>query len=186
MELRARDHVRELTAILSVLSLALVFGAVLGAIPRAVIPQAPESFLNAIPHANAVISTVAIVTIVTGVRFVRRGEVERHQRMMLTSFVLFATFLVLYLYKVVVQGTAEFPGPDAVYQFVYLPTLAIHILLAVVCVPIVYYVLLLALTRPLSEVFNTQHARFGRIAASLWLISFVLGNVVYVLLYVVY
>ncbi|KTG27496.1 DUF420 domain-containing protein [Haloferax profundi] len=186
MELRARDHVRGLTAILSILSLALVFGAALGAIPRAAIPQAPDSVLNAIPHVNAVISTVAIVTIVTGVRLVRRGEVERHQRMMLTSFALFATFLVLYLYKVVVQGTAEFPGPEAVYQFVYLPTLAIHILLAVVCVPIVYYVLLLALTRPLSEVFDTQHARFGRIAASLWLVSFVLGNVVYVLLYVVY
>lgn len=186
MELRARDHVRGLTAILSVLSLALVFGAALGAIPAALIPQASEAFFDAIPHVNAVISTVAIVTILAGVRFVRRGEVEKHRRMMLVSFALFATFLVLYLYKVVVQGAAEFPGPEMVYQFVYLPTLAIHILLAVVCVPIVYYVLLLALTRPISEVFGTQHARFGRLAASLWLVSFVLGNVVYVLLYVVY
>ncbi|KAB1188062.1 MULTISPECIES: DUF420 domain-containing protein [Haloferax] len=186
MEFRARDHVRGLTAILSVLSLALVFGAVLGAIPRAAIPQASDGVLNAIPHVNAAIGTVAIVTILSGVRFVRRGEVEKHQRMMLTSFALFATFLVLYLYKVVVQGTTPFPGPQTVYQFVYLPTLAIHILLAIVCVPIVYYVLLLALTRPISEVFGTKHARFGRLAASLWLISFVLGNVVYFLLYVVY
>ncbi|WEL26176.1 DUF420 domain-containing protein [Haloferax volcanii] len=186
MEFRARDYVRGLTALLSVLSLALVFGAALGAIPRAAIPTAPAAALNAIPHVNAVISTVAIVTILAGVRFVRRGDIERHRRMMLASFLLFATFLVLYLYKVVVQGTAEFPGPDAVYQFVYLPTLAIHILLAIVCVPVVYYVLLLALTRPITEVFGTEHARFGRVAASLWLVSFVLGNVVYVLLYVIY
>lgn len=186
MELRARDHVRGLTAVLSVVSLALVFGAVLGAIPRGAIPRASDAVLNAIPHVNAAISTVAIVTILAGIRFVRAGEIERHQRMMLTSFGLFATFLVLYLYKLVVKGTETFPGPDTVYQFVYLPTLAIHILLAIVCVPVVYYVLLLALTRPVAEVFDTQHARFGRIAASLWLISFVLGNVVYVLLYVVY
>ncbi|WP_416841010.1 DUF420 domain-containing protein [Haloferax sp. DFSO52] len=186
MELRARDHVRGLTAVLSVVSLALVFGAVLGAIPRGTIPQAPDSVLNAIPHMNAAISTVAIVAILAGVRFIRRGETKNHRRMMLTSFGLFATFLVLYLYKLVVKGTETFPGPDSVYQFVYLPTLAVHILLAIVCVPVVYYVLLLALTRPIAEVFDTKHARFGRIAASLWLISFVLGDVVYVLLYVVY
>ncbi|ELZ94145.1 hypothetical protein C440_11008 [Haloferax mucosum ATCC BAA-1512] len=188
MEFRARDHVRGLTALLSVVSLALVFGAVLGAIPRAAIPTAPDAVFDAIPHANALISTVAIVTIVTGVRFIKRGDVEKHQRMMLASFLLFATFLVLYLYKVVVKGTTPFPaqGPEVVYQFIYLPTLAIHILLAVICVPVVYYAMLLALTRPISEVFGTQHARFGRIAASLWLVSFVLGNVVYLLLYVVY
>ncbi|ELZ78541.1 hypothetical protein C455_12678 [Haloferax larsenii JCM 13917] len=186
MEFRARNHVGGLTAALSVVSLALVFGAVLGAIPRAAIPHASDEVLRAIPHVNAVISTTAIVTILAGIRFVRRGEIARHRQMMLASFALFATFLVLYLYKVVVQGTTEFPGPETIYQFVYLPTLAIHMLLAIVCVPVVYYVLLLAMTRPISEVFGTNHARFGRLAASLWLVSFVLGNVVYLLLYVLY
>jgi putative membrane protein len=99
---------------------------------------------------------------------------------------LFATFLVLYLYKVVVAGPASFPGPESVYQFVYLPLLAIHILLAIVCIPLLYYVALLALTRPISEVFDTNHRRVGRVAASLWLISFVLGNVVYAMLYLVF
>ncbi|MFC7202090.1 DUF420 domain-containing protein [Haloferax namakaokahaiae] len=186
MEFRARNHVNGLTALLTLVSLALVFGAVLGAIPRTAIPQASDAVFDAIPHVNAVISTVAIVTIVAGVRYIRRGEPEKHQRMMLTSFVLFASFLVLYLYKVAVKGTSEFLGPEAVYTFVYLPTLAIHMLLAIACIPLLYYVMLLALTRPLSEVFGTKHARVGRIAASLWLVSFVLGNVVYLLLYVVY
>ncbi|WP_410767057.1 DUF420 domain-containing protein [Haloferax sp. DFSO60] len=186
MEFRARNHIHGLTAILTLVSLALVFGAVLGAIPRTVIPQAPTTVLDAIPHVNAAISTVAIVTIVAGIRFIRQGEPEKHQRMMLTSFGLFAAFLVLYLYKVAVAGTSDFGGPQVVYQFVYLPTLAIHMLLAIACIPLLYYVLLLALTRPISEVFGTKHARVGRIAASLWLISFLLGNVVYGLLYVVY
>jgi putative membrane protein len=186
MELRGRDLVPELTALLTVASLALVFGAALGAIPRTVLPRASDAVLALIPHVNAVVSTAAVVTIALGVRFIRRGEVRRHRAMMLTSVVLFVVFLVLYLYKVVLQGPADFPGPATVYQYVYLPTLAIHILLAVVCIPLLYYVLLLAVTRPVADLYDSAHRKVGRVAASLWLVSFVLGNVVYALLYVVY
>jgi len=186
MPLDVRTRVPEMTAALSVVSLALVFGAVLGAIPRGVVPRAPETALSAIPHVNAVVSAVAVVTIVAGVAFARRGEFHRHRAMMLTSAVLFLVFLVLYLYKVTLEGPAAFPGPDAVRRWVYLPVLAVHILLAIVCIPLLYYVLLLATTRPVAALTDTAHARVGRVAASLWLISFVLGNVVYALLYVVY
>jgi putative membrane protein len=188
MELRsrARDHVPGLAATLTVVSLVLVFGAALGAVPRTVLPQAPEAVFAAIPHVNAVVSTVAIGTILLGVRAIRRGNWRRHRAFMLASLALFAVFLALYLYKVSVQGPAPFPGPDAVYRFVYLPTLAVHVLLAIVCLPLLYYVVLLALTHSVSELKGTAHARIGRVAASLWLVSFVLGNVVYAFLYVVY
>jgi putative membrane protein len=69
---------------------------------------------------------------------------------------------------------------------VYLPLLAIHIGLAIVCVPLLYYVLLLALTRPVTELPETPHRKVGRVAASLWLISFTLGVVVYAQLYLIY
>jgi putative membrane protein len=185
MQSWVRDHVPALTGLLSVVSLALVFGAALQVLPTNALP-APESFLSAIPHVNAVVSTVAIVTIAAGVHSARRGEYRRHRALMLASVALFTVFLALYLYKVSVQGPAPFPGSGAVYRFVYLPVLAIHILLAVVCVPLLYYVLLLGLTRPVEEVLGTAHRRIGRIAASLWLVSFVLGNVVYAMIYVVY
>lgn len=186
MELNAKERVPELTAVLTVVSLVAVFGAALGVVPAAAIPRASEGVLSLIPHVNAVISTVAIATIVLGVAAARKGRYERHRALMLTSLVLFAGFLVLYLYKIVLEGPAPFPGPDGVYLFVYLPLLAIHILLAIVCIPLLYYVALLGLTRPLGRVFDTAHRRVGRVAASLWLVSFVLGNVVYLLLYVVY
>ena len=186
MHLDARNRVPELTAVLSLVSLALVFGAALGAVPRGAIPRAPDAVLTTIPHVNAVVSTVAVVTILAGVVFARRREFGKHRIMMLASAGLFAVFLVLYLYKVALEGPADFPGPDAIYRQVYLPLLAIHILLAVVCIPLLYYVLLLATTRPISALVDTAHARVGRVAASLWLISFVLGNVVYAMLYVVY
>lgn len=186
MERGVRNHVPGLTAILTAVSLALVFGAVLGAIPETVLPGASDGVLDAIPHVNAAVSTVAIGTILLGVRSIRRGNVRRHRTLMLTSAGLFAIFLVLYLYRIILQGAAEFPGPESVYQFVYLPTLAVHILLAIVCIPLLYYVLLLAVTRPVSEIYDTRHRSLGRIAAALWLVSFFLGNVVYTLLYVVY
>lgn len=184
MELRSRNHVSVLTGLLTVVSLALVFGAVFGALPG--LPRAPDPVLAAIPHVNAAVSVLAIGTIASGWRAIRRDDVDRHRAAMLLSLALFAAFLALYLYRVSLLGPSEFAGPDAVYQFVYLPVLAVHVLLAVVCIPLLYYVLLLALTRPVSELPRTNHRRVGRVAASLWLVSFTLGTVVYLLLYVVY
>jgi putative membrane protein len=186
MEFGPRREIPILTALLSVVSLALVFGAALRVVPVSSLPQADPALLAAVPHVNAVVSTAAIVTILAGVRFIRRDEVAKHRATMLASFGLFVVFLALYLYKVALEGPATFPGPDTVYRFFYLPLLAVHILLAVVCVPLLYYVLLLAATRPVSAIYDTAHRRVGRVAASLWLVSFVLGDVVYLLLYVVY
>jgi putative membrane protein len=186
MQRVARERVPELTVLLTVVSLGLVFGAALRVIPASLLPVAPDAVFTAIPHVNAVVSTLAVGTILAGIVFARRGAYERHRAMMVTSLGLFAVFLVLYLYKVTIQGPAAFPGPAAVETYLYLPLLAIHILLAIVCVPLLYYVLLLAATRPIREVFGTKHRRVGRVAASLWLVSFVLGNVVYALLYLVY
>ena len=187
MEYVPRERVGALTAVLSVVSLAIVFAAAGGRIPSSTLPTAPEWVLELIPHLNVAISATAIGTIATGWRAICRGNVDRHRRAMLASFVLFAAFLTFYLYRLVATGGPQpFPGPDAVYQFVYLPILAIHIFLAIVCVPLVYYALLLAGAYPIDELYRTNHARVGRIAASLWLISFSLGIVVYVLLHAVY
>jgi len=187
MEYVPRERVRLLTGVLSVVSLAVVFAAAGGRIPSSSVPAAPEWVIETIPLVNAVISAAAIGTITMGWREIRRGNVDRHRIAMMASFGLFVGFLVLYLYRLTVTGGPQpFPGPETVYQFVYLPLLAIHILLAVVCIPLVYYALMLAFSRPAAELARTSHARVGRIAATLWLISFTLGIVVFVILHVVY
>lgn len=182
---RAGDHVPALTAVLSAVSVALVFGAALGAIPASALPRS-EPLLTIVPHANAAISVLAIGTILAGVRAIRRGDVARHRTLMLTSFGLFAAFLALYLYRVSLLGPTAFPGPEVVRTFLYLPFLAVHISLAVLCVPFVFYALLIAGTRSVSEIRTTNHRWVGRIAASLWLVSFSMGLVIYGLLYHVY
>ena len=187
MEYVPRERVPLLTGVLSVVSLAVVFAAAGGRIPSSSVPAAPEWVIETIPLVNAVISAVAIGTIAVGWRAIRRGEVQRHRVAMLSSFGLFASFLALYLYRLtVLGGPRDFPGPATVERFVYLPILAVHILLAIVCIPLLYYVLLLAFSRPIADLRRTSHARVGRVAAMLWLISFSLGIVVFVLLHVVY
>jgi putative membrane protein len=185
MSVEVRDHVSGIAGVLSVVSLGLVFAAAGGVVPSSLLPHAPESVIAAIPHVNAGISILAIGTIGHGWRAIRRGNVTRHRAAMATAFLLFGLFLGLYLYRVALVGPREFPGPATLERFAYLPILAIHILLAIVCVPLLYYVLLLALTRPVEEIPLTDHPRFGRITATLWLVSFALGVVVYALLYLV-
>ncbi len=184
MHLDTRDRVRELTAILSVLSLALVFGTAGGFVPESLLPRV-EPLVTAIPHINAALSATALVTIALGIRAIKRGDIARHRVAMAATTVVFLGFLALYLYRIALEGPSDFPGPETVYQFFYLPLLAIHILLAVISIPLVYYVLLLALTRPIAAIRESPHPRVGRIAAGLWSISFALGIVVYLLLYVV-
>lgn len=181
----ARERVFALTAILSIVSLALVFAAALQTLPTDPIPRS-EPLLSIIPHLNAGLSLLAIGTILAGVRAIRRGNVSRHRLSMLASFALFSSFLVLYLYRVALLGPNEFPGPDAVRTFVYVPFLAVHIGLAMLCVPFVFYALLSAETRPIAAISGTNHAQVGRIAATLWLISFSMGIVIYALLYHLY
>lgn len=181
----ARDHVPALTALLTVASLALVFGAALQVLPVDALPT-PEGLLSAVPHVNAVVSLAAIGTISGGVAAIRRGDVARHRALMLASFGLFALFLALYLYRVAVRGPTEFTGPAVVRTYVYLPVLFVHVALAVVCVPFVFYALLVAGTRPVADVYGTRHRTAGRVAAGLWLVSFTMGLVIYAMLYHVF
>lgn len=182
MAVSVRDRVPVVAGLLSLVSLALVFGAVLGAVPRSLLPRS-DALVAAVPHANAAVSAVAIVVIATGVRAIRRGQVRRHRRSMLAGLALFGTFLVLYLYRVSLVGPTHFEGPAWIGSFVYLPLLAVHVGLAIVCVPLLYYVALLAASRPVAEISGTPHPRVGRVAVALWLVSFALGIVVYLFLY---
>ncbi|WP_284014007.1 DUF420 domain-containing protein [Halobaculum litoreum] len=181
-----RDHSLGVAGAVSAVALAAVFATAGGLVPAGLLPRAPSGVVEAIPTVNAVVSLAAIATILAGVRAARGRDFVAHRRFMLASTALFGVFLVCYLYRIALVGTTDFGGPAVVERFVYLPLLAVHILLAVVCVPLVVYVLTLGATRPVAELFDTAHKRVGRVAASLWVVSFALGVVVYALLYLVY
>lgn len=186
MAFEVREHVPALAGVLTVVSLALVFGSVLGYVPVGALPHPPQWVLEAIPHVNAVIAVTAFAVIGRGWLQIRRKRIASHRRSMLVGLALFLVFLALYLYRVALEGPTAFGGPDVVYTSVYLPFLAIHMVLAIVCLPLLFYVALVGLTYPVSEIPLSKHPQVGRIATVLWLISFAMGTGVYLLLYVLF
>jgi putative membrane protein len=100
---------------------------------------------------------------------------------MMAAFTLILLFLVLYLLKTGGGGRKEIVE-GAPLRSLYLGTLGVHILLSVVSVPLVLYQVTLGLTHTTAELRETAHARVGRVAASAWLVSLVLGVVAYIML----
>lgn len=180
------DHVRIVAAVVSLVALGLVLAATADLVPADAIPAAPAWVFDAIPHVNAVIAVLALAAMGRGFLAIRRRDITRHRRSMAVALVAFGTFLALYLYNVAVTGAHPFPGPDVIYYYVYLPILIVHMGLAIICIPLLIYVALLATTRPVAAIPQTPHATIGRPALLLWAISFVLGLVVYLQLHVIY
>lgn len=181
-----RNHLIPLTLVLGVGAIFLVVGAVRQAIPSQYVPTAPEIVYTTIPHINVILSLIAIATIIHGWYWIRRHHIQKHRQSMLLATLLFGGFLTLYLYRIIHVGPAQFTGPSVVYYYAYLPILGIHITLAILCIPLVIYVLLIALTHTPREIADTPHPTIGRLAASLWLVSYTLGITVYSFLHFLY
>jgi putative membrane protein len=129
-----------------------------------------------------VLNAFALLLLLRGRAAIRAGDVRAHRRDMLAAAALISAFLVLYVTRVALGGTKAFPGPAAVRLYLYLPVLAVHVLLSVVSVPLVVYNLVVGLSRPADAVGTTAHPRVGRAAVVLWSLSLALGIGVYVLL----
>ena len=168
-----------LAALACVVAYSVVIVTFLGALPY---PPMGTATVEALAHVIAVINSLALAAILRGWWLVRCARFEAHRRMMTTAFGLILLFLLIYLFKVGGGGIREFTGSDAIRYFVYLPMLFSHLTLSILAVPLVSYVLILGLTRPISEVPATAHARIGRWAAGVWSTSLLLGIGAYVIL----
>ncbi len=181
----AKEHPRATTAVLTVLGYGLVLGTFAGVVPGTVYPELTLAQVNLLSHAIAAVNTVTTLLLVAGWYFIRQDEVNKHALAMSSAFVLILVFLVLYLTKVGGGGTKEFVGPTLPY-YAYLATLAVHIVLSILAVPVVLYALVLGVTHTPAELRQTSHRRVGRVAAASWITSLTLGVVAYVLLNHVY
>ncbi len=181
---RARESPVKVTAVLSVVGYVLVLGTFAGILP--IYPEIDIQTVNLLSDAIAVVNSVATISLVLGWYWIRKGEVAKHRAAMLTSFSLILVFLALYLTKVGGAGGEKHILVDGLPYYAYLIMLAIHIVLSVVAVPVVLFALVLGLTHTPAELRNTKHAKVGRIAASAWIVSLVLGVVTYVMLNHIY
>lgn len=154
--------------------------------PPPSLPPAVARLVALAPHFIAVINAAALICLRMGWRAIRNGNVAVHRRYMLSAATLISAFLVLYVTRVALGGTKAFPGPAAVRAYLYLPMLAVHILLSILSVPPVIYNVLVGLTRSPADVGRTAHPRVGRVAVALWSLSLFLGVGVYLLLNILY
>jgi len=139
-----------------------------------------EALAETLAAVNAGLNFTSAALLVAGFRFIRRGRIRNHRRCMLGAVTAGATFLVIYVTRFSLTGTHSFPGPEAVRP-VYLAILFSHMVLAVVVVPMVIRLLVLARRERFSE-----HRRLARWTFPIWLYTLVTGLVVYLMLYQLY
>ena len=181
---RAKAKPRQVTAVLSLIGYALVFGTFAGVVP--IYPDVTREGVVLLGDAIAVVNAFALLSILLGYRFIRNGEVRKHRTAMLTAFALILVFLALYLTKIGGGGFEKAILAGGIVWVLYIVMLAIHIVLSAVSVPVVLYAVVLGLTHSPADLERTAHARVGRIAVAAWSLSLFLGLVTYVMLNHVY
>ena len=135
-----------------------------------------DRILAVLPTVNAILISVSGILILWGIRLVRRGEPQRHQRVMLTATALAALFLVLYVTRVFLGGLSTFSGPGWLRPM-YLAILISHFTLAMVQTPLV----LITVWRGLRGLLPS-HRRLGRVTWPIWVYVSATGVLVYGLL----
>jgi uncharacterized membrane protein YozB (DUF420 family) len=130
-----------------------------------------------LPALNATLNAISAVLLVVAYRFIRRGERDKHRRVMLTAFGVSCVFLVSYLVYHWNVGSVRYPGSGAM-RVVYLSILVTHTILAA-AVPVLA---IITLRRGLKARFD-KHRKIAKWTLPIWLYVNVTGVVVYMMLY---
>jgi protein SCO1/2/putative membrane protein len=136
---------------------------------------------SSMPLLNALLNGTAFLLLLAGWQAIRAGHKERHIFLMRSAFMVSVAFLASYLiYHLGVQrdqGPRPFNG-EGWAKTAYLVLLISHILLAIVNLPMVLRVLVLARREDWEA-----HKRLARKTLPIWLYVSITGVVVYLLLY---
>ncbi len=128
-----------------------------------------------LPALNALLNALAAVALVVGFRFIRARNIAAHRAAMLTAFIFSTAFLVCYITNYALHGESHFHGEGAV-RWVYFPLLITHIMLAVVCLPLILITFFLSLSGRFPA-----HKKIARWTFPIWLYVSVTGVVVHLL-----
>ncbi|GIV36138.1 MAG: hypothetical protein KatS3mg032_0517 [Cyclobacteriaceae bacterium] len=129
-----------------------------------------------LPPVYAGINGLTAALLVAARLSVKRGNRRLHERLMKTSMLCSAAFLVMYvLYHMTSESTPY--GGEGALKYVYYFILISHILLSLAVVPLVLFAFLYAVTGQ----FN-RHKKIVRFAYPVWLYVAVTGVLVYVMI----
>lgn len=129
-----------------------------------------------LPHLNAVINSAATVALISGVMFIKKGNIDYHKAAMTAAFGLGAVFLVSY---VVYHATAESTtfGGEGWIRPVYYFILITHIVFAAVAL----FPILLAYYYGYTDQ-RVKHKKVVKFAFPIWLYVTVTGVIVYLMI----
>lgn len=154
--------------VISIALLVLVYqGGVDGPVP---------AWVGWLPFVNAFFNSVSAVAIMLGVRAIRGGRRDVHQRWMLTALASSAVFLVSYVTYHALHGDSRFLGQGLVRP-IYFAILISHIVLSVVALPMVLSTFYLSLSGSFAA-----HRRLARWTFPIWLYVSITGVVVFAML----
>jgi putative membrane protein len=151
-------------------SLALGLLAWLLLFKKSVAGHADLSFMPAI---NACLNASAAVLLVLGYRAIKRGDRQRHKRLMVSAFCASSLFLIGYVAYHYVHGDTKFGGVGSI-KLLYLAILITHVLLSMAIVPMA----LAAFYYAFQARFQT-HAKIARVLFPIWLYVSVTGVVIF-------
>jgi len=126
-------------------------------------------------HVNATLNAISVVFLILAYRYIRAGNKEKHKLCMLIAVGVSALFLVGYVIYKANSGFAKFGG-EGLIRPIYFSILVIHVIGAILLVPLVPYTLYRALTGAFDK-----HKKIARWTWPLWTFVGISGVVVYVM-----
>lgn len=131
----------------------------------------------ALASINAALNSLAFVLMTMGYLAIKRGERERHKKLMLAAFASSCLFLVSYLTRIALYGDTRFQGQGPM-RMMYFAILISHVLLAIAVAPMV----LVTLNHGLKDRIE-KHRAIAKRTLPIWAYVSVTGVLVYALLY---
>ncbi len=129
------------------------------------------------PAIHAAFNLISSVLLVLGFIAIKRGNKERHKKMMVAAVISSACFLTGYLIYHYQVGSVPYPHYDWT-RTVYYTILVPHVILAALMVPFILYILYQAF----HEQFE-KHARVAKFIWPVWMFVSVTGVIIYLMLY---
>ena len=134
--------------------------------------------LTFLPALDALLNGLSATALLMGFAFIRgpktwAGRIKAHRAAMMTAFGFSVLFLVFYITNYALHGESHYPG-HSVVRTIYLIILVSHILLSMICLPLVLITFFLSLTGRIPI-----HRKVARWTFPVWLYVSITGVVVY-------
>lgn len=133
--------------------------------------------LSFLPRVNALLNFSSFCLLVSGVIFIRRKSIQKHQICMISALCTSTLFLICYLTYHYFHGSTKYPHQGWI-RTLYFIILISHTILATVIVPLILRTFWLGWKRE-----DQKHRKIAKITFPLWMYVSITGVVIYWMLY---